>query len=145
MLTPRLLWIFFLGVIFCATLVYTVYTSVALYHHYRLTESVPIHTIKWSVHPVEKDDIRVKAHYQLVKDQTNYTGDFEWPEHYLNAWAAEEARARASRQMWNVWIDPSDPHYSTLQKIFPIKQCLSTLILWGISLYFVFLARYVTR
>lgn len=144
-MNPQLVWKGFLGIIFCVAFIYTSYTLVRLYAYYRTSETIAVNQIEWAIHSVAEDDVRLQAHYRFSKNQIGYEGNFHWPDHYLNPWAAEEARQRFSQQAWTAWVDPSSPDYSTLQKTFPTKQCISALILWSLGIYFVLLGHYVAR
>ncbi len=135
----------------CFVLVVTLYYSgVAMYRYHIYThltaQATASNAIHWTVQQHANDDFFLQAEYIFKVGDKAYQGTTAWPnEHYLNRWAAEQAIADFSLQHQDVWYDPADPAYSSLQKDFPFKECLSAFVLWGLLLYFFWLGYYVAK
>ncbi len=135
-------WLAFLSCISLGVFIYTSYAGIQLYHYSRLNQPIPLVHIQWSILPFTEEEFAPQANYQFLLQGISYQGKTIWPEHYLNQWAAQKAIEKLAAQSWNAWIDPQNPHNSTLQKKFPLKQCLSTIVLWLLMIYFIGLGYY---
>jgi hypothetical protein len=138
-------WLIFLLSLCVCTLGYTLYTSIKLYEYLRLRQELSLKQVQWSVEASKDDHFLIHSHYQFIREGILYQGQTTWDEGYPNRWAAEAVKNRLAAQSWKVWIDPSHPDYSTLQKTFPFKQCLSTIVLWSLLAYFFLLGNYVKK
>ena len=136
-------WLIFLGIIGIATLGYSINTLSKAYDYIRLDISTPIHSIEWSVDPIDGEDFAIKAKYAYVVKNTLYEGNDTRDEHYLNALTAQENISRLSKTTNTIWIDSAEPSFSALQSHFPFQQSISTLFLWTIWIYFFWLGHYV--
>lgn len=137
-------WLSFFILISVCVLSYTGYTVFALYQYQRLTDQVPVSHIEWSTVELGEEKFAPQAAYQFFLGGRSYTKHHTWQEHYLNAWAANEAKNQLALKRWKAWVDPSHPDYSSLQKTFPIKECISAIVLWGLWSYFFFIGQYVS-
>lgn len=138
-------WLMFLSLVLACAIGYTGWTIFKLYHYFSLSTSLPIEEVEWLVATGENDTFSPQAHYTFKYQDQIFKGQTTWSESYLNLWAAQEATSRLSNQIKKVWVDRNHLDNSTLQKIFPLKECLSTLALWMLALYFIGLGYYVTR
>lgn len=112
----------------------------------RLSSSISPQAISWSVE--EKSDERYLLHgnYTFMVNGKQFHGeDTLQSPFFLNPWATEQAIKNKSFDQPLVWYSAGNPHYSSLQKKFPLKECLSALILWGLVMYFYGLDYYVAR
>ena len=138
-------WIFFLGLVAFCTLAYTSYTLFQLYNYQRFTRTVIPQQIDWSVLAMNEDNFIPQAHYQFIFQGQVFKGHTLLKEHYLNAWAAREAIDRLQQTSLLVWFDSTSPLTSTLERNFPIKTFLYTLLLWGLLIYLIWLNQQVLR
>ena len=101
---------------------------------------------QWNVKEFPGDRYVLSASYSFHYDGKQYQGEtvFEKPR-FLNRWAAEEAIRNETQQTRPVWFSSWNPDHSTLQKSFPIKECLSAVLLWGLVIYFIGLNEYVSK
>lgn len=136
-------WTLFLSLIALTILGYTGYASVKLWHYIRLDQQTPALTIDWSVTSLDDDAFIPLATYQFRAKGQLYEGQAFWPITYLNDWAAREAIEKLARTPQTVWFDSDSPTYSSLQRHFPLKESVYTLILWLLGLYFLSLGYYV--
>lgn len=101
----------------------------------------------WSIKEISKDEqYALQANYSFVIGGTTYSGeDIIYVPPYRNAWAAEQGIKENTSKRLAVWYYSQDPKYSSLQKYFPIKECLSTLVIWGLLFYFIGLRTYTAK
>ncbi len=141
------LWQAFLVVVLLVTLAYS---GIALYHYYAYShltaQTDDISAMHWQIQEKSDTAFVVKADYTFTIQQQAFEGSTAWTkEPYLNRYAAEQAIKLMTGEHWQVWYDQHNPHRSSLQKQFPIKECLSALFLWVLLLYFVWLGYYVAK
>lgn len=136
----------FLAAIFLTSLWYT---GIAAYRYYTfssLTAQTHPLSMQWTVHEVAEDDFYLEAAYSFNVDNKSFNGKTAWPRlFYRNKWAAEKDAPHMEKQHQIIWFNPHNPNHSSLQKSFPIKECISAVFLWGLFLYFLWLGYYVTK
>lgn len=142
----NMIWRGFLLFLLAVTLWFTI-DAIYLYRSYvRLRMQVPTTSIAWDVVENSSDNYTLKANYAYKVGNDTFTGSSPWDEAvYKNSWAAETQAKAYTSQPWKVWIDPTYPAHSALQKNFPLKQCVYSVVLWGIFLYFLSLGFYVAN
>ncbi|MBA3815852.1 MAG: DUF3592 domain-containing protein [Parachlamydiaceae bacterium] len=125
------------------------YSGIAIYRYYnygRLTAQASLTSSEWQIQEVAEDEFYLEATYKFSVRQQVYAGRTSWPrEFYRNRWAAEKDIPYVQKHHSVVWYQPSNPTHSSLQKKFPLKECLSAIVLWGLLLYFTWLGFYITR
>lgn len=143
----NLLWQAFLTVVLLVALGYS---GIALYHYYayaRLTvHTTSITSMQWQIQEKADDEYILKTDYVFNVGEQAFQGSTLWPrEPYRNRYAAEQIIKARSGEHWQVWYDEKDPRHSSLEKHFPLKECLSAIFLWGLLFYFVWLGYYVAK
>lgn len=126
----------------CA-LYYSGHTLVSVYRYLRLSENTPVSSIEWSVHTINGDAYAPKATYSFIHNDSSYNGETVWSEYDRNPLVARDSIKKLKTLSWSVWFNPNNPSFSSLQRKFPFKDFFSSLILWGLVLYFFSLGRYV--
>lgn len=117
-----------------------------LYHYYRLSASTSATITGGSVEKVSEDRFLLKLTYNFSVKGELYSGETVFDEPlFRNAWAAEEALPKFTVKPWKAWYSSSNHGYSSLQKNFPVKECLSSIMLLGIMVYFLGLRYYVAK
>lgn len=131
----------FIGLLLILTLGYTYYSGSKWIRYATLTHRVPVTTVYWSMHSFDHDTFAAQADYEFRFNHILYKGRTLWDhgERYRNPWALEGPLETLSNQKWKVWFDPANPNHSSLQKKFPVKECVSTAILWLLMSYFIVL------
>lgn len=119
---------------------------ILMYQYARLdTRTVP-ESVHWSSHALNNERYVLKANYVFRVKDRNYTNEAlllnPW---YRNEWAAEQEIPIQMKKNWEIWFSSSNPESSSLQKIFPTKECVSSILLWGIFVYFVLLGLYMEK
>lgn len=130
------LWICFLGFIGLASFGYFSKTVLDLYRYYRLNVSVVPETMTWTVGKANEELFFPEGTYRFSYQGKVYVGsDFLTREKYRNEEALQNDLPKFDRQKWSIWFRADQPNISTLQKIFPWKECIYTLFLFAIFLY----------
>jgi hypothetical protein len=125
---------------------FTLSASYQLYRYAQLNEEAPAKTIVWSVKEIADDKYILGTQYTFEVDGVLYTGNTRMTSlSFRNSWAAEQAIPKIDNSQWLVSYSKSDPRHSTLQKSFPTKETVSTLLLWALLGYFFWLRNYVIR
>lgn len=124
---------------------YTAHTLIKVWQYVYLNQHTHAVDIQWSIFPKNEESFIPVANYFFQVDEKNYHSQTLWQEHYLNRWAAEEAIMRLKKTAPLVWFNSHYPDKSSLQKIFPLKESLYSLLLWGLGIYFFALVYYVKR
>ena len=120
--------------------------SVRSYHYFHLTSSTTSFAVDWSFKELSEDHFVYVAEYSFkVKNQVYSGKDTQKTPFYRNAWAAEDALKKSSPQQITIWYSERSPQDSALEKNFPLKEWISSLLLWGLLIYFLYLKRYVSR
>lgn len=102
--------------------------------------------IDWTIQMANEETYYLKGTFKYHFQNKQYNGEtiiYQFP--YQNPWAAEQAIPQQIAKNWKVWYDPGNPHKSTLVKKFPTKDLISTAILIGLWIYFIWLGFYVAR
>ena len=138
------LWLIFLGVIVSCIVGYTGFAGYKIFLYISHSKAVEPHEIKWK--PVwQEGSFVIDATYHYTFQGRKVESHSQLPETFLNRWAAEQKIGEFQKQPQQVWINPRHPSDSTLQKKFPLKQCISTVFLWSILAYFLWLGVYVAK
>lgn len=138
-----------LALIATLTLIVLWYSGVFIYRYYnylKLSSRAPAKEITWTVEPRTDEQYLLKANYAFAVNGQTYTGTSTIEDRgYWNAYAAEKGVEEFSKKKWIIWYNSRDPSYSSLQKYFPLKECVSAAIMWAIVFYFLWLGYYSSR
>jgi hypothetical protein len=116
----------------------------ALYDYNSYTSSVQAKTIDWNIKIVSEEQFIPYARYTYVVNGTEHTGEGSLKNTvYRNEWAAGKAVEELAKKGWTIWYDPDYPNYSSLQKIFPLKECIYAGTVALLIIYFLGLGFYV--
>lgn len=139
-------WWIFLAIVAAAVCWKSGVALYRLYGYYRLTASTEGNFTEWSVVSLGEESFILQTHYSFQVGQRTYEGDYPFVDHtYLNEWGAEQEIKRGRPARGVVWYSARNPSISSLQKNFPLKECLSAALLWGLFCYFIWLGNYVAN
>ena len=145
-MNTSLIWKLFLAIASLLVLWNTIGTIRVLYHDLRLSHSVWAESVEWSAKEVNDERFALLGRYHYRVGGNLYTGEeLLLRPRFWNLWAAEDSIAQQAHLSHRVWYSSTEPQYSALQKNFPIKECLSTALLWGLLGYFVCLRKRVQK
>ncbi len=93
----------------------------------------------WKVKDLPSSRFAVEAEFLYEVEGTVHKGKtiFDRPQ-FLNRFAAENEIKILQAKSWQTWYKKSDPAFSNLEREFPQKQCLQTLLTVGVFAYFYF-------
>lgn len=140
------LFLAFLGLVSLAFLWFAAASGYKLYLYHSLDRSTAADVNLWRIERLSDEEFLVSATYTYTIQGNVYTGKttfHDWP--FRNPWAAEEAIKTRKQEKWSAWYSSSDFSYSSLEKSFPLKQCLSTGLLGALLLYFLWLSFYIPK
>lgn len=144
----------FLVVLAIAALAYSVIALYKYYNYIRLNDEATPSSIEWSVHVEKKiwpfnlfwdDTYRIQGDYNFEAEDKMWHGTTQFKEKYLNEWAAKKAIEANKEKSRRIWYNGNKKNHSTLQKKFPLKECVSAGVLWALFLYFLWLGFYVAN
>lgn len=118
-------------VICLVALIYTLFTLHKVYSWFTYSASTTPTSVALSVKQFSDEEFRIHARYQFLGETHEET--WETPT-FKNSFAAEHEIKTLSPT--TVWYNPRDLSHSTLQKSFPLKQCIYSALLWAIGGYF---------
>ncbi len=145
MMNSKPYWIGYVVLILVVVLSYSAFTFYQVFNHYRLSQATSPSSIQWTLHKQAEDDYRLKSNYRFDWKGNSYTGQLEQSQEYLNEWAGQEALLKAKKKEFLVWFDPENPNFSTLNKDFPIKYSIYTILLWLLFIYFIWLGNSIKK
>lgn len=111
-----------------------------IWNYSRLQEKAAAQVYKWEIIEKSSSQFALKASYAFDYQGKIHQGKtlFSKPYH-LNRLSAEKQINILNQRIWTVWVQPSHPEHSTLERVFPLKKCIYSLMVLGIYLYFVYL------
>lgn len=137
-------WHILLGIITAVFLWFSVTFIYKFIIFSRLDAETVVTTINWSVKEISGDQYLLEGHYAYHVNGSQYSGNslIENP-FYRNPWAAKHAIKEQASEPLTVYYSSQNPSYSALQKSFPLKEGLSSLVLCGLLAYFIGLSYYI--
>lgn len=146
MITQSRAWQIF---IICMSLVTAYWTAAAVHQvnaYVHLTGQMQPDQITWTYQEVSSDLYAPLATFTFTTEGKQIQGStlLSRPR-FRSASAAESVLQELKKQMWPVWYAPGRPEQATIERRFPLKDCLSALILLGLFVYFVLVRLYVRR
>jgi hypothetical protein len=139
-------WQILIGLLTIITAWFAFSSLYLIYHYVRLSEHTMPTDIQWSVQEISDERFLLNGRYDFKVNDKNYSGEtLITSPYYLNNWAAEQGINDFKNLKWKVWFASNNPEYSSLQKNFPFKEGLSTLLLAAVLAYFVGLKYYVEK
>ena len=114
--------------------------GVDLWRYQRLEKKSIAKVEKWEVVEKGSSHFAIQAYFSFENQGHTYQGKttFSKPYH-LNHLSAEKQIKIYSTQQWPVWYQQSHPEHCSIERIFPFKKCLYSLMVLGVFFYFVYL------
>lgn len=95
----------------------------------------------WEVEEVRSDRFALRARYSYDYNGKSYVGSTLFEPVYLNEISAISGLKKAAACSWPVWLNPSRPERSSLEKLFPsvllVRAVVATIVLFYFSLVYV--------
>lgn len=136
-------WFLFRFIIALLVASYSGYALWTYWNYSTLDMQVPLKKIRWNILEKNEETFLYQVAYSYNIEEALYESrhTFKKPV-FINLLGAEHALADFSKEYLSVWTSSEYPAYSSLQKIFPIKELISAAVLWLIFFYFLFLGKY---
>lgn len=115
--------------------------------YFSLNREVETLSTQWRIS--EKNSSSFALHVSYLFDPLKkepFQGSMELPKPYfLNFPAAQSAMEAFSQKPWKVFYNDKNPSINSLQKIFPFKECLQSLLTLGVFVYFLFFKKIMEK
>lgn len=133
----------FLCIIALSVLGYTFYTISSYREFYQLDEKTPLENITWDIYSKNEETHLFKTSYSYTFQGNHYTGDYLFKKPvFINVLGAKHALEEFSQGYKEAWVSSQHPDRSSLEKHYPLKELVSTAVLWAIFVYFLLLPKY---
>jgi len=129
-----------IGIAGLLTAGFLIAAAIDLWGYLRLEKNSMAKIEKWETVEKGSSQFAIKAYFSFETEGRLYQGKttFSKPYH-LNRISAEKQIKIYTERPWSVWYQSSHPEHSSIDRIFPFKKCLYSLMLLGIFFYFIFL------
>lgn len=117
---------------------YTYPTAAQIFRYFTYTSSQPIAKIEWEAKAVYEDLWKPYARFEYVVNGTTYRQEeiFQGGR-YRNSFAAGEAIKELAKEKSQVWFSSRNPQKGTIEKFFPLKNLVYSIILLSLFFYVV--------
>jgi hypothetical protein len=111
-----------------------------LYDYLRLTVQVDATIDEWKVVKKSSSSYPIRGLYHVdFQGKTYHGSSILLPPYHLNRSSAEKAIKNLEKKKWRVWLNPYNPTFSSLEKLFPMKKIIYAFLALGVTLYFWFI------
>ena len=139
-------WLLFVCLLLLTTLWFTGKAVYRAIDYSRFSEKSKLSELSWKYEALSGESFIPIGKYAFTFKGKSYTGETALTSlTYRNAWAVQQDHQQLSKIYPQVWLDPKNPSHSTLQKMFPLKESISALIMCGLCIYFIGLGYYVAK
>lgn len=123
---------------------YTGFASYQLFFYSRLQVTRQATISEWKVLEKSSSKYLIMVNYGYTYKKKGYSGEHTFKKLvFVNPSAALSHIEQAKKEKWSAFIDPKKPERSTLQKLFPFKPCIHSLLLITLYIYTLWLKAYV--
>lgn len=132
-------WQFFLVLLLCGVLWQVVMTGIKVVDFVMYSQTTSTIETQYKVEKVDSGFV-IFANYSYTVESTKYHGTSLLGNRvFPNPWIATREMNELSTQLHTVYFKSRNPEDSTLQKIFPTKSFVYTVVLILVWIYFMFL------
>lgn len=141
------LWICLLIITALVTVGFSIKTSLQLQEYFSLDRKTEALSTQWKILEKDEASFALQVSYSfLAPEKGPFQGTLQLPKPYfLNLPSAERAMKEFSQKRWDVHYSQDNPSVSSLQKNFPFKDCIQSLLTLGVFVYFLFLKRMIEK
>ena len=117
-------------------------SSLAVFHcwqYFRLNAHAEVESIAWTIRELSPSSYAFEAQYGYTISGRNYFGRsvLKTPT-FPNRFAAESYENTLLKKRATVWFEEKDPSCSSLEKVFPKKSLIHSLLTLAVFVYFYF-------
>lgn len=121
-------------------------TAALLVNYYSFKAFVEPDFINWSIESFNDEVWRAVAEFRYtVKAHTYNKQEVFQGERYRNPYAANVALEKLQKNFKVVWYNPENPSQASMEKFYPTKKSLYSLVTLGLVFYGAWLGSYLTR
>ena len=140
------IWVAFLSCVLLVVLWFTFNSSYQVYQWATQTRSSRPLELEWGVEQQASDRFVLDASYIFLHKGQKVEGNTIFQnERYRNKSTANHFLNLYKEKEWTVRYSPFQLQNSTINRLFPLKSCIYTAIVWCIMIYFVWLGYYVGK
>jgi hypothetical protein len=143
----RVVWLVLLVVTSLVSGFFLLKTADLLSLYFSLNKETNAISTRWSVSEKGPSSFALRVFYEfdpMKKIPFHGTVDLVKP-YFLNAPSAQSALEVFAQKSWIVFYNEKNPSISSLQKIFPFKECFHFLLSLGVFVYFLFFRKILKR
>lgn len=138
------IWLTFLATTVLIVFWFSGMTGYELYNYVTLNSKTLPTEVNWLVQRESSDRYSLRASYKYQVKGDVYEGETTVNKKFFRSpKAAQKRSSQNSQKKWMIWYASYNPEHSTIQKIFPLKSCIYTAVMWGVLIYFIWLGFYV--
>ena len=140
-------WLALLAITSLISVGFLVKTTSQLNEYFSLNGVSKAISTDWEILEKSPSSFALLVSYQFIPTEKGMIqGKVELAKpHFLNHPSAERAVKDFSKKSWDVFYNSQDPSISSLQKIFPFKDCIQTLLTFGVFVYFLFFKKMMEK
>lgn len=117
-----------------------------MYAYYTLDARVPVRSVVWKISPINDERYQLEGTYRFFIDTKEYLGVSRLNSHvYRNPWAAERGLHEVENERYNAWYSSKNPTINSLERDFPLKDSIYSIIILALITYFSVLGVYTYR
>lgn len=138
------IWLAFLVTFSLVALWHTAILAFKTYRYSSLTAPASPTNTEWSVAKLGTERYSLHVKYAFSFNNQSYQNEETLSRSlFRNSFAANKALQKKGESV--IWFSPQNPHLSTMDKFFPVKEAFYAGIMWLLLLYFFWLGSYVHR
>ncbi len=107
------------------------------FRYYALSASTTVVITEVNTIKKDEDDYRLEIEYLYIAGENSYKKTQIMPSSYLNLFAVQKAIDELKNKNLPLYFNPRDPNQASLERVFPLKQCLYAIIMISILCYFI--------
>jgi hypothetical protein len=136
------LWLFFIALSLFSTVFFLSKTIKDYKKYHILDTKAPVEISRWQIDEKKKGYYIIGAAYSYKLNDQQIEGKTRFKnKKFLNYYAALDTLTKLAKQDWYVWYSSKNIHFSDLDKSFPLKYLIYTLLSGSIFVYFLFLRK----
>lgn len=105
---------------------------------HQLDQNTNVKIKQWEIDKDKKDKFYITAIYKYKIDGEKKIGKMIFNKNFNNYAAAFDWLNILAKKNWKAWYSSKNPNLSSLEKKFPIKHCIYSIISISVLLYFSF-------
>ena len=142
-----MVWIVLLALTSLVTVGFLAKTTLRLKDYFSLNATSKALSMDWKVVEKSAAAFALEVVYQfdsLKKEGVQGSIELEKP-YFLNLPSAQHAIEELSQKSWDIFYNNKNPSVNALQRNFPFKDCIQSLLTLGVFIYFLFFKKIMEK